>query len=219
MMKITQISESIRLGALLAISGGMMDAYSYIMRGHVFANAQTGNMLLFGVNLSEGNFQTALTYFCPILAFTIGIMLADVFRMKSIEMLHWRQISVLIEAVILFGVAFIPLPLNLLANSLTSLACGIQVESFRKIRNRGAATTMCIGNLRNGTENLHRFLRTHDRKAFYNALIFYGIILCFIIGAVLGNFVIKRFHEKSILVCSALLFIAFFMMFVNKEQK
>lgn len=56
MMKITQISESIRLGALLAISGGMMDAYSYIMRGHVFANAQTGNMLLFGVNLSEGNF-------------------------------------------------------------------------------------------------------------------------------------------------------------------
>ena len=41
MMKITQISESIRLGALLAISGGMMDAYSYIMRGHVFANAQT----------------------------------------------------------------------------------------------------------------------------------------------------------------------------------
>ena len=118
MMKITQISESIRLGALLAISGGMMDAYSYIMRGHVFANAQTGNMLLFGVNLSEGNFEKALTYFCPILAFTIGIMLADVFRMKSIEMLHWRQISVLIEAVILFGVAFIPLPLNLLANSL-----------------------------------------------------------------------------------------------------
>lgn len=37
-------------------TGGMMDAYSYIMRGHVFANAQTGNMLLFGVNLSEGNF-------------------------------------------------------------------------------------------------------------------------------------------------------------------
>lgn len=164
MMKITQISESIRLGALLAISGGMMDAYSYIMRGHVFANAQTGNMLLFGVNLSEGNFQTALTYFCPILAFTIGIMLADVFRMKSIEMLHWRQISVLIEAVILFGVAFIPLPLNLLANSLTSLACGIQVESFRKIHGRGIATTMCIGNLRSATQNMCDFSIPKRRK-------------------------------------------------------
>lgn len=65
MRKITQISESIRLGALLAISGGMMDAYSYIMRGHVFANAQTGNMLLFGVNLSEGNFSNRIDLFLP----------------------------------------------------------------------------------------------------------------------------------------------------------
>ena len=57
MIKAKQISESIELGALLAISGGMMDAYSYIERGEVFANAQTGNMLLFGVNLSVGNFH------------------------------------------------------------------------------------------------------------------------------------------------------------------
>ena len=49
-----QISESIGLGTILALSGGFMDAYSYIERGKVFANAQTGNMLLFGVNLSEG---------------------------------------------------------------------------------------------------------------------------------------------------------------------
>lgn len=50
-----QMSESVRLGILLALSGGLMDAYSYIVRDRVFANAQTGNMLLFGVNLSEGN--------------------------------------------------------------------------------------------------------------------------------------------------------------------
>ena len=39
-----QISESIRLGAILALSGGFMDAYSYMERGEVFANAQTGNI-------------------------------------------------------------------------------------------------------------------------------------------------------------------------------
>lgn len=213
-----QMSETLRLGIILALSGGFMDAYSYLERGNVFANAQTGNLLLFGVNLAEGNYFAMLSYLLPVLAFTLGILLADTVRCLNIR-LHWRQLSVLLETVILICVAFFPHSLNPLANSLTSFACGIQVESFRKIRNRGAATTMCIGNLRNGTENLHRFLRTHDRKAFYNALLFYGIILCFIIGAVLGNFVIKRFHEKSILVCSALLFIAFFMMFVNKEQK
>ena len=46
-----QMSETLRLGIILALSGGFMDAYSYLERGNVFANAQTGNLLLFGVNL------------------------------------------------------------------------------------------------------------------------------------------------------------------------
>ncbi|MBC8862671.1 DUF1275 domain-containing protein, partial [Escherichia coli] len=48
MARSRQISESIGLGLLLALAGGFMDAYSYIERGQVFANAQTGNILLFG---------------------------------------------------------------------------------------------------------------------------------------------------------------------------
>ncbi len=51
-----QVSESIKLGVLLSLSGGFMDAYSYIERGKVFANAQTGNMLLLVVNIAEGNY-------------------------------------------------------------------------------------------------------------------------------------------------------------------
>ena len=213
-----QMSETIRIGIVLALSGGFMDAYSYIERGNVFANAQTGNMLLFGVNLAEGNYSAMLNYLFPVLAFALGIFLADTVRCLNTH-LHWRQLSVLFEAIILISVAFFPHSMNLLANTLTSFACGIQVESFRKIRGRGVATTMCIGNLRSGTENLHRFLRTHDRKSLYGTFMFYGIILCFITGAVLGNFVIKFFHEKAILVCSALLFAAFLMMFVNREHK
>ena len=50
-----QMSESIRLGVVLAIAGGFMDAYSYMCRGKVFANAQTGNILLLGIHLSEKN--------------------------------------------------------------------------------------------------------------------------------------------------------------------
>ena len=61
-----QMSESIKLGVILAIAGGFMDAYSYLARGQVFANAQTGNMLLFGVNLASGQFQHALHYLCPV---------------------------------------------------------------------------------------------------------------------------------------------------------
>ena len=156
MNKKVQISESIELGILLALSGGFMDAYSYIGRGEVFANAQTGNMLLLGVHLSEGNIPAAIRYLCPVLAFTFGIALADIVRNSGIgSHLHWRQISVVAEAIILTIVSFLPQSHNLLANSLTSLACGIQVESFRKIHGNGIATTMCIGNLRSGTEYLH----------------------------------------------------------------
>ena len=101
-----------------------MDAYSYLCRGEVFANAQTGNILLFGVNLSMGHWSKALQYVCPVLAFAIGIAAAEFVRRKftNRKHVHWRQIIVFCEAVILFGVMFIPQELNLLANSLTSLA-------------------------------------------------------------------------------------------------
>ena len=61
-----QISESLPIMILLTLSGGFMDAYSYLCRGEVFANAQTGNILLFGVNLSMGHWSKALQYVCPV---------------------------------------------------------------------------------------------------------------------------------------------------------
>ena len=218
MNKKVQISESIELGILLALSGGFMDAYSYIQRDQVFANAQTGNMLLFGVNLSEGNFRVALHYFFPVFAFAIGIAIAEVVRAKERDLLHWRQVAVLFEGIILVGVAFIPLNMNLIANSLTSIACGIQVESFRKIRGNGIATTMCIGNLRSGTQNLCNFIHKKDKEDFKKAILYYGIIVCFVTGAVIGNFFIHIFHERAILCCSVVLFFAFFLMFIDYEK-
>lgn len=218
MKKAVQISESLELGIILALSGGFMDAYSYIQRGKVFANAQTGNMLLLGVNLSEGNFSLALNYLFPVLAFAIGIALSEVVRFKN-KRLHWRQMSVLIEAIILIFVSFIPLNMNLLANSLTSLACGIQVESFRKIHGHGIATTMCIGNLRSGTENICLFMRTKNKRHLNKGMLYFGIILCFILGAILGNVLIKKLHQKAILCCSLLLIVTFIMMFIDRERK
>ena len=75
-----QTSESFLIGAVLALSGGFMDAYSYLCRGEVFANAQTGNLLLLGVSLASGQWATALHYVCPIAAFVVGIALSDILR-------------------------------------------------------------------------------------------------------------------------------------------
>jgi uncharacterized membrane protein YoaK (UPF0700 family) len=213
-------SESARLVAVLAFSGGLMDAYSYVQRGGVFANAQTGNMIRLGLSLSSGDFHAALNYLFPILSFAFGILLADIVcvRKNKLAYLHWRQITVLAEAVILVIVSFIPASFDRLANALTSLACGIQVESFRKIHGYAAATTMCIGNLRSGTENLHRFLLTREEGCLKAALLYYGIIVCFVLGAVFGSAMVECLHQRAILCSSVMLVITFFVMTEESDK-
>ena len=161
-----QTSETIEIGIFLALAGGFMDAYSYLCRGKVFANAQTGNMLLLGIKLTEGDIKSAFKYIMPVLAFTLGIFISDTVRYTinkgssdNKKLLHWRQYTLLIEISLLLSVCFIPQEYNIVANSITSMACGMQVESFRKIHGNGIATTMCIGNLRSGTENLYSFFK------------------------------------------------------------
>ena len=117
MQRAKQISESIELGIILALAGGFMDVYSYVGRDHVFANAQTGNILLVGVSISEGNWALAGRYFFPVVSFAVGIMLADLVHERFGSVIHWRQVTVFFEAVILLGVSFIPGgDFNLLAN-------------------------------------------------------------------------------------------------------
>ena len=55
MKQTKQMSETHLLGILLAVVGGFLDAYTSICRGHVFANAQTGNIVLLGVHLTNQN--------------------------------------------------------------------------------------------------------------------------------------------------------------------
>ena len=221
MRRSRQMSESIELGIVLALAGGFMDAYSYMCRDEVFANAQTGNMLLLGINLSERNWGMALRYLFPVLAFAVGIALADVVRVhaKDKSLFHWRQLSVLCEALVLFVVCFFPQSMNLAANSLTSLACGIQVESFRKIHGNGIATTMCIGNLRSGTAALSDYMRTHNKEKIRQALHYFGIIGLFAIGAGVGGNLSAKFGFRIIWVCCGLLLVSFLLMFFDREKR
>ena len=47
-----QMSEAVSTGIFLTLSGGFQDAYTYYCRGNVFANAQTGNIVLMGSHLA-----------------------------------------------------------------------------------------------------------------------------------------------------------------------
>lgn len=55
-------SNSVFLGILLAIVGGFLDAYTYVSRDGVFANAQTGNMVLLGIRAAQGEWKETVRF-------------------------------------------------------------------------------------------------------------------------------------------------------------
>ena len=140
-----QMSEAFITALFLSVSGGLQDVYTYLYRGKVFANAQTGNIVLMAVKLFAGEWGEALRYLMPLCAFALGIFVAEFIRLKlkRMQWLHWRQLVVLFEILLLFVVGFLPQELNLLANSLVSFSCAMQVQSFRKVNGYAFASTMC----------------------------------------------------------------------------
>ena len=214
-----QMSESMILGVVLTLAGGFQDAYSYNCRGQVFANAQTGNIVLLGQNIASGNFQNALHYLFPLLAFLAGVYLSEWVRelCKSFQKLHWRQIVLAFEIVMLAIAGLLPQSLNVVSNILMSFACAMQVDIFRKFRGIPCATTMCIGNMRSGTELLCRYHITTDPELKRKSLHYYFIILVFAIGAAIGAVASQKFGNPAIWIAAGLMLLGFILMFVKEE--
>ncbi|WP_051532608.1 YoaK family protein [Fusobacterium perfoetens] len=214
------MSERYRVGLILAIVGGYLDAYTYVCRGKVFANAQTGNIVLFGIKLVEKQWGSALEYFTPIMAFVVGILLSEFFRKKyNKEFLHWRQSILLLEMAILIMVSFMPMgDLDILVNVLISFVCSLQVEAFRKFRGKAYASTMCTGNLRSASEALYKSMIGKNKEDFRSSMNYFGIITFFIIGGMIGAILTKKYLEKSVLFSVIGLMIVFIMMFVDYDR-
>lgn len=198
-----------------------MDAYSYMCRGGVFANAATGNIVLFAINIASFQWLQALCYLIPIIAFSTGVFISTAVRNKndSLNIIHWRQITALIESVLLALVAFIPLNLNLVANSIISLVCGIQVAAFSKIHDNAMATTMCTGNIKSGIQNLQQYKMMKDKIFLKKSILYFGCIAWFIIGAMIGALIFESFRLKSILLASAALWVVIFFMFSEERNE
>lgn len=209
-----QTSETFVLSAILAMSGGFQDAYTYNVRKEVFSNAQTGNIVLMSQHIMMGELMKGLSYLFPVVAFALGVLVAERIghRYKGAKRIHWRQIIVAIEIVILFAVGFIPERYDMIATMLVSFSCSMQVQAFRKVNGYGYASTMCIGNLRSGTESLSIYLREKQHGALKKAAHYYGIIFIFAIGAGVGGICSLHIGIRAIWISSILLAIVCAMM-------
>ncbi len=149
-------------------------------RGKVFANAQTGNIVLMSVQHHGWRVGRVLHYLVPLCAFALGVLAAE----KMQEQLSEHAAAPLAAAggagrsAAAVHCRLSAAGANLLANAIVSFACAMQVQAFRKVNGYAFASTMCIGDLRSGMEALSasgarpRTAKPSDRMVRY-----FGIIL------------------------------------------
>lgn len=210
-----QASESIAVMILITLSGGLQDAYTYITRGGVFANAQTGNIVLLSKALFLSEWGRVLSYLVPIAAYALGVLASALLRhrYKNHEgTFHWRHIVVLLEIILLTVVSFLPEEVSSAANAIVSFSCAMQVEAFRKARGHAYASTMCIGNLKSCMENLADYITEKKEGSLKNVLYYALVIAVFALGAGSGTLLSISFGFNAILASSILLSIAFLLM-------
>ena len=77
---------------------------------------------LLSTHLFEGDWGQALRHLVPVLAFLLGIYIAECVHrhFKRMEKVHWRQLIILAEIVLLAAVGFLPETLNTTANAVVS---------------------------------------------------------------------------------------------------
>ena len=213
------MSESFLTAVFLSLSGGLQDAYTYLFRGKVFANAQTGNIVLLSAHIMDGQWGMVLHYFIPLCAFAFGVLVAERMRerFRTMQRLHWRQLVVLGEMLLLLIVGFLPESCNLLANAIVSFSCAMQVQAFRKVNGYAFASTMCIGNLRSGMDALVAFGHSHDKNALWKSLQYFAIIFIFALGAGIGTQCVGIFGERTIWLSCALLLVSLCFMFIKED--
>lgn len=221
MFKKGKMAESLSIAMLLALVGGYLDIYSYVARGKVFANTQTGNLVLLGYNMAQGNLEKMIYYLLPISFFAFGVWLAKIIEYKVGEgkYFDWLHVLLGIEIGILFIVMFIPEgKFNVVANIMVSFICGLQVQGFRKVNGNAYSTVMFTGNLKNVAERFAHYSLTKEREALENGKVYLGIILMFVIGGWLGALTTGEYAEKAAGLINSVLVIVFVLLYLEKRD-
>jgi len=197
------------VACLLSLSGGFLDAFTYIGHGQVFANAMTGNVVLLGVFTAAGEWQQAINHIPPIIAFLAGVFLAQSFRLSAPRIgMRWPPLmTLLLEIAFLVIIAFLPrsFPDIWIVLSI-SFAAALQNSSFTRVRNWSYNSVMTTGNLRRFAESLFAgTLPRRDSVMLQQARIFAAICLCFLAGAFLGGLSTGGLHNAALWIPTAVL--------------
>jgi uncharacterized membrane protein YoaK (UPF0700 family)/general stress protein 26 len=212
---------SVELGVLLAMVGGFLDAYSVIGLGGVFANAQTGNVVLFGVEAAGGYWRQAVRHVPPILAFMLGVAVAEIlWRPRVVAALRWpARAALVLEILVLTVVGLLPAgTLRSVKVIMIAFAASVQVSTFRTLITWTYNTTMMTGNLRSASRALFLALVDHDPEAAGKARHFGVIILSFLTGGIIGGWLTLRVGGHAVWAAAGVLVVALGLFVVDEHR-
>ncbi len=205
--------ETLPVALLLILAAGMLDAYTYVARGGVFANAMTGNLVVMTVRVAQGEWQKALPYLAPIAAYIAGVAAAHAVKEKPLKRLirYPARASLGVEIIFLLIVAFLPKSVPDMAVVVgIAFVAAVQGTTFTRIGRFAFTSVTTSANLRHFTEALAAtVLFKAGRHIRREAYFFAAICLSFFVGAMCGALVTVHFGHAGIWLPLATLLTAF----------
>jgi uncharacterized membrane protein YoaK (UPF0700 family) len=197
--------EALHIACLLAFSGGYLEAYAWIVH-RVFANAQSANLVFLWFYATDGEWEKALHYVPPLLAFAAGVIMACWLRWAA--PLRAARTSILIEISFLFIVAGLHNRLPDVAGTLgISLVAAFQMVSFPRVEGWTYNSVMVTSNFRQTIESLFAAVAgSPDARPFRRPYVFCAICVAFCVGAAIGAVVTEKItRDYSLAIPVALL--------------
>lgn len=201
---------------LLMMSGGLMGAFTYSIRGNIFCNAQTGNIVLLGMALGNGDWRKAAYLLIPIFAYGFGAVVSEILpvSVRKVGFIRWDTLLIGFEILVLFFLGCLPESApHQISQVAINFICSMQYNTFRQAEGIPMATTFCTNHIRQTAIHLVKWIRKKDIACRSRLTRHLTMLLFFLAGATLGTVLCRFFLGKAIWGAAALLFIVFIDLF------
>ena len=189
---------------VLIFVAGFLGAFTYVLRGGVFCNAQTGNVVLLGMELGKGDWNGALYYLIPIGAYILGAVVSELLPnpVKHRLAVRWDTLLIAVEMLVIVILGFVPesAPVQISQVAVNFIA-SMQYNTFRQAEGVAVATTFVTNHIRQvGVGLAMEWRHRHDaekphRRKFLTHL---GMLLFFAAGATIGTVFCVQFLGRAI---------------------
>ena len=222
--------------ALLAFSGGIAGAFGSVYCGHVFANAETGNLISMFTELHAGEWIGVLCRLGGLGLYILGIALTVILpvRLCKNDTRRWQRICLMVETICFLVQAFLPFErLSQISYALylwpVFFALALQYNSFTALHGVPVSTVFCTNNFRQMTIHAliwRRLRHTHAPDAYREAgrelrisLTYVTVTLLFFAGVAFSVFTLEWLGTRQMLLCAAFMLALWLWMTLSRREE